>query len=141
MTLKDDKVSTEKPYAFDDVKALDIHHLSYDWTYDFQVSKPNVEEFVEYADKRYKLYQAARQYLVDSGQEASVDMFAVKDIELMHDTADKMRVNTVLASAANSGGRRPMQRTVSLDDDYNVDMKLAIQATVESTMQFGDNDI
>lgn len=141
MTLKDDNVSTEKPYAFDDVKALDIHHLSYDWTYDFQVSKPNVEEFVEYADKRYKLYQAARQYLVDSGQEASVDMFAVKDIELMHDTADKMRVNTVLTSAVNNGGRRPMQRTVSLDDDYNADMKLAIQATVESTMQFGDNDI
>lgn len=141
MTLKDDNVSTEKPYAFDDVKALDIHHLSYDWTYDFQVSKPNVEEFVEYADKRYKLYQAARQYLVDSGQEASVDMFAVKDIELMHDTADKMRVNTVLISAANNGGRRPMQKTVSLDDDYNADMKLAIQATVESTMQFGDNDI
>ena len=141
MTFKDDEVSTEKPYVFDDVKALDIHHLSYDWTYDFQVSKPNVEEFIEYADKRYKLYQDARQYLVNSGQDAFVDMFAVKDIELMHDTADKMRVNTTLESAASGGGHRPMQRTVSLDDDYNVDMKLAIQATVESTMQFGDNAI
>ena len=68
LTMDDNGVSTKKPYDFNDVKALDLHHLGFDFPYDAQVSKSNADVFVETAYKRFALYQDAKDYLIRSHQ-------------------------------------------------------------------------
>lgn len=55
-------------YDFDDVKAYDIHHMLYDFTYDFRISMPNIDNFVNMSNKRYEAYQKALDYLDATGQ-------------------------------------------------------------------------
>lgn len=126
-------VSTKKPFEFDDVKALDIHHLGYDWSYDIQVSQPNVEAFIEVADRRYELYRAACSYLESTGQELSLSQLPQKDVTAMKETADRMRTQPVLVSSRpNEQGTKRMARTVSLDTDYDSVIRDAIHQTVQS---------
>lgn len=138
LTLTEDEaglhVSTEKPYAFDDVKALDVHHLGYDFAYDVMVSKRNVDSFVEAADMRYELYQDAMDYLRASGQEEAVDSFPGRDVQVMKELADRMRSTGVLESDLKSAadGTKRRSRTFTLDRDFDTDMKLAVKMTVQS---------
>ena len=69
-------------YEFQDVKALDLHHLLYDFPYDFPISAENVDKFLEMADKRYDSYQKARVYLEGSGQVATLGSLPGMDIEV-----------------------------------------------------------
>lgn len=41
-------ISRKKMYSFDEVKALDLHHLGYDFPYDVGISKRNVDVFVKW---------------------------------------------------------------------------------------------
>lgn len=137
LTLDSKGVSTKKPYEFDSVKSLDLHHLAYDFPYDAHVSKRNVDLFVEMADRRYTVFQKAKQYLVNSGQPEGLANFDERDIVLMKDVADKMRMTPVIETrkSAQSGGKRHNGRTVSLDGDYTKDMELAVKSIVQ-TVQF-----
>ena len=138
LSLDDKGVSRKKPYEFDEVKALDLHHLGYDWTYDIDVSRPNVEEFISYANKRHELFRGAKNYLEASGQSAQVVGLPEVDIKIMKELADKMTVNPVLSSNVSGGGSKPRRKTVRLDADYTKNIKLAVEATTHSTMQFSD---
>lgn len=139
LTLDEKGVSNKKPYEFYEVKALDIHHLSYDFPADFPISKINVDEFIEAADKRYELFAKAKAYLDASGQSDAIESFAHADIQLMKDTADKMRINPVMTVAKPvSSGRKRNSKTVKLDIDYTHDMKMAINETIQ-TLQMGES--
>lgn len=130
-------ISQKKPYEFDDVKALDIHHLGYDFVTDIAVSKVNIDTFVEATEKRYELYQKAKAYLDQSGQSVAAEELPGKDVQLMKDVADRLRVDGRLTSqvpAASAGGRN---KTVRLDMAYQADIDLAIRASVETTLQLG----
>lgn len=131
-------VSTKKPYDFDAVKALDIHHLVYDFPDDARVSKPNVDEFVAAANKRYELFQDAKRYLVLSGQADAVDQFPEKDIDLMKRVADRMQEHPLLSAARPDTGSHRRIRTVPLGADYQKDMELAVMSTVQSTLTYED---
>ena len=141
MTLESDetgaRVSRTPPYSFDTVKALDLHHMGYDFNYDVNVSKPNIDEFVDAANMRYALFQGAKEYLVRSGQEAGLQGLPERDINLMKDMADRLAENPVLLTDRPSTGRQSRGRTVRLDVDYRRDMDLVIRSTVES-IQFGE---
>lgn len=130
-------VSREKPYSFDEVKALDIHHLGYDFAYDVLVSKRNIDAFTEAADTRYELYQNAMQYLRNSGQYAAVDTYPRKDVLAMKELADKMRETGVMKSelkdSAQYSERR--SRTFSLDHDFEDNMRMAVKAAVQSVQE------
>lgn len=140
LTLDDHGVSREKPYDFDSVKALDLHHLGYDFPYAFDVSKKNVDAFVEAAGKRFEAYQGAKQYLMGTGQEYALSALPGTDIQVMKDLADRMSSQpTMMPAQGDPTGRRGRGKTVRLDTDYTKDMKLAVKATVQS-VQF-DNEI
>lgn len=132
MTMDAKGVSLKKPYAFDDVKALDIHHLSYDFAYDIDISKPNADEFISTANTRYDLFIKAKSYLDSSGQSDMVNLLPESDVTLMKEVADKMTVKPVLEVVRPVDGGKHIAKTIPLDADYNKDMKLAIKATVET---------
>lgn len=123
-------VSTKKPYAFDDVKALDIHHLGYDWSYDTDIAVINANEFIDTADERYRRFQAAKQYLVTSGQEAALSQLPEKDVMYMHEVADSMRLKPVLKSAVSGSGEKRRNKTVRLDRDFTTEIRSAIHDVV-----------
>lgn len=132
MTLNDKGVSTKKPYEFHEVKALDIHHLGYDFSHDISVSKLNADEFIETANKRYELFSQTKAYLKSSGQGDMVSILPEADVELMKEVADKMTINPVLVVNKPSGGKIYSTKTVPLDMNYEHDMKLAVKSTVQS---------
>jgi hypothetical protein len=125
-------VKKEEGYAFREVKALDLHHLSYDWTYDVPISKFNADNFIEAANERHSKYQSACDYLRDSGQEYMIETFQNKDIQVMKELADRMATKPILEQNKASAELKHNSKTVKLDQDYNKDMKLAVKLTVQS---------
>ena len=85
---KDEKIVHKIDHAFDDVKALDLHHMAYDFAYDARISRRNVDAFLDAANARYDAFLKARDYLERSGQSNTVDVFDVKDIEAQHKLAE-----------------------------------------------------
>ena len=120
------------------MKALDIHHMAYDFAHDVPVSMINVRRFAEEANRRFDLYQQASDYLKRSGQSDRIDYLPGRDIVLMKETADKLSGTGMLVSstAAATGGRRAA-RTTSLDVDYTQSMQDAVKRAV-SGLSFGE---
>lgn len=132
------KISKAKSFLFDDVKALDLHHLGYDFPYDAPVSKVNVDRFVEMTDIRYDAFCGAYDYLMDSGQGDAVKDIPMRDIVIMKEMSDMMRSRPVITSSkADSSGKRHKGKTVSLDTNYDKDIETVIRATVQS-VSFGE---
>ena len=125
-------VKKQDLYDFSKVKALDLHHLSYDWTYDVLISRANLEPFVQQATERWEKYQGACQYLRGSGQEYMIDSFSNRDISSMKELADKMNQSPVLETNKVSSQLKHNGKTVPLGIDYNRDMSLAVKMTVQS---------
>lgn len=120
-------------HDFNEVKALDLHHMGYDFTYDISISKPNVETFIETAEKRLSLYMGAREYLELSGQADKISVLPEKDVFAMAETAGGLRTQAVLPSSRpSSGGKSHAGRTVRLDANYRRTIDMAIKSTVQS---------
>lgn len=116
----EDSVSQGLAYDFDDVKAYDLHHMAYDFTYDFKIAIPNINNFVEMANKRYELYQKAAQYLESTGQDTALDgIISVTDIMMAKQLADEFRQtdNTYHTKYDNSDLAKMNSATIRLDND------------------------
>lgn len=139
MSLDETGVSKQTPYAFSEVKALDLHHLSYDFPEDFPISKSNLDIFTEAADERYRLYQNAKLYLMSSGQEAAISQLPEVDIRIMKDFADRMRVNPVM-KVVHPEAKEFLRKgkTVSLDMDYTQNINETVKSIVQDR-QFGED--
>lgn len=127
-------VEKDIKYPFDDVKALDLHHLTFDFGYDADISKPNLDAFIQAADRRCELFEKAAEYLNASGQGDAIGNFPVNDIRKMREMADTLRSSGRLPSAvaayqAQAGVRRN-EATTSLDTDYNEIMEDAVRRRV-----------
>lgn len=129
------RVSTEKPYKFDEVKALDIHHLGYDFSHDIEISKVNIDAFIEAADRRSELYEGVKQYLSATGQEGALQGLPGPDIALMKDMADRLRHESVLPAVRPTGGKGHGGRTVELGTDLDESISLAVRNTLD-TVEF-----
>lgn len=94
MLFDEDKGSVTQGlvHDFDKVKAYDLHHMSYDYTYDFKIASENVDNFVEMANKRYDAWQKAAAYLMATGQDDALDgIVSSADIQAAKDLADEYR--------------------------------------------------
>lgn len=130
------KVKKGSKYDFELVKALDIHHLGYDFPIDVHVSRVNVERFVSVANKRYELMQGARNYLINSGQSHGVGLLPVRDVENMKMLADKIQVNPVIIKQPLlSSSSRKSGRTFRLDNDVKKDMDFAVRLAVDTQIE------
>ena len=136
MKLSDDnEIINETPHSFEDVKALDIHHLLYDFPYDFPISSSNTDKFVECADKRYELFQKAKEYLEKSGQSDTLKTFPVADIELQKSTANRFRGDSTLHTKRDvSAERKKATKTVRIDYDFYVHQEEEIKNMIKNTI-------
>ena len=131
-------ITRKKMYAFDDVKALDLHHLGYDFPYDARISNNNINKFADMATERYDLFLKAREYMIKTNQ--PVSELPESDIMFMKDYADKLRVSPSLNQNTGESGQKHRHRTVALGKDYSIDMKSIISSTVKS-IQFDDSEM
>ena len=116
---EDGRPSQAPEYAFDDVKALDLHHLFYDFPYDFDVSYRNMQAFTAMADRRRAAFEAAKEYLEATGQADALADMPAADVEAQARAADQFRDNPILASRREKPGqRRKMGRTIRIDNPY-----------------------
>lgn len=131
-------VIQKKRYPFADVKALDLHHMGYDFPYDMQISKLNVDRFQEQANRRYDAFQRAKEYLVRSGQTEALKVLPEKDIVFMKQYADKLTDQTELRTERPEDGRKHRGPTVRLGRNYLRDMKTVVESTIRAA-QLGED--
>ena len=137
LSLDENGISRKKPYDFEDVKALDLHHLRYDFPNDFPISMRYCNQFISTADKRFDLFQGAKDYLVRSGQGASLSLLDEKDIIAMKRLADSLRTEPVVHTATlpvsgDGNLKHKKGKTIQIDIDYTKDMKNAVKDVLEA---------
>lgn len=131
-------VIRKKLYEFDDVKALDLHHLGYDFPYDCRVSKINVDRFKNMANLRYHAFQNAKNYLLMSGQGESVHLLPESDILFMKQYADSLVGTVNIQNIRPKDGKLNRNFTVRLGHDYMTNMETVVKSMVHS-VQMGDD--
>ena len=109
----------ELMWEFDEVKALDMHHLRYDFARDVPVSENNIDVFVNAAMMRKQYLDGAVYFLKASGQEFLIKELPVTDVDSAVALAEKMRGQDVLESARRDGvSMKHRTHTITLDADY-----------------------
>lgn len=132
-------VTRSKQYPFDEVKSLDLHHLGYDFPYDAQISKRNVDLFTTAANRRYELFQGAKQYLERTNQHDALQELDEKDVMQMKAFADSLQRGVAeVVSKKSKGKQKHDGLTIPLDRDYTISVRMrdAVQAVVHSTHVF-----
>jgi hypothetical protein len=86
-------------YDFDEVKALDLHHLGYDFFSDVTVGAQARTAFITEAGQRRRFLIAAMAYLDDSGQSRAIADLPVDDVAAM------TKLVSQLTRSADSAGR------------------------------------
>lgn len=123
------------PYAFDDVKALDLHHLMYDFPYDLSVSNMNVDAFTNMADKRRSAFEKAKEYLENSGQGDMVAEFPQSDISLQASVADRFRTDgTLYSRRSGEKSQQKQSKTIRLDYESQAERELHIKEVIRDTI-------
>jgi len=124
------------PYDFEDVKALDLHHLDYDFLYDADISVGNVSKFVNAANERYELFKPVEEYLRKTDQIDQLRDFAGVDIEKMKQYADEMKLTPVLKSKINEAGViEKAHNTVDLSRDLEKELQDVIQHIMKENVE------
>lgn len=86
-------------WDFNEVKALDLHHLGFDFFNDVTVGPRALRSFTDHARDRRRLLEGAMQYLDASGQATAIADLPVDDVAAMVSTANQ------LTRAADRSGR------------------------------------
>ena len=129
-------VVRRKLYPFEDVKALDLHHITYDFATDVPVSKPYLDEFVKMANERYDAFQKAKLYLEGTGQHTELESLPEQDVMVMKEYADRFGTTGILPSSRKAGSQFRQSRTVRLGKNYEKDLQMAVRAAVASMPSF-----
>lgn len=129
-------VICRKLYPFEDVKALDLHHITYDFATDVPVSKPYLDEFVKMANERYDAFQKAKLYLEGTGQHTELESLPEQDVMVMKEYADRFGTTGILPSSRKAGSQFRQSRTVRLGKNYEKDLPMAVHAAVASMPSF-----
>lgn len=135
MSFDGDVVKYEPKYPFIAVRALDLHHLTYDFSYDFRIDYACVRSFVDTANERYALFEKAKDYLASTGQGDMIENFDVDDIEIMKKYADQFSGKPIYTSKIGTGDPIKRTKTVPLDVDYNYTIQTAIEASIVTTRE------
>lgn len=116
-------------YDFNDVKALDLHHMGYDSATDMRVSNNNADVFIKAARRRQELAQGAVDYLVLTGQSSELANIDLYDIRIMNKTADKLDKKPEIVSERADERQQPLAvKTVRLS--RNFDLSVPIQQSL-----------
>lgn len=139
MHLQDNEVVHGPKYNFEEVKALDIHHLGYDFQKDVPISDRNVENFRKQTEKRYTAFIRAKEYLERSGQGNTIFQLPQKDIEMMNKISQSLDKKKIVESEIIKDiEETPRSKTVQISEQYTKDLELSIQATIQALQMEDD---
>lgn len=101
------RVSAGAEFDFEDVKALDLHHMRFDFARDVEVGARGRAGFQQWAHRRQEALSDAVAYLERSGQSAAVEELPVRDIGQMMKLAATFEAGgTELPSEVSALARR-----------------------------------
>lgn len=122
-------------YDFDDVKALDLHHLDYDFPYDAEVSRPNIERFVEATERRSALLDDAVSYLESTGQADLIEDLPVDDVTMMRAKAQSILETSSLTGFSEvSEGISRAHPTVEINSELDNTLRNMIRESVQISL-------
>lgn len=120
-------------YEFDDVKAVDVHDLGYDFPTDVAISKGNVDVFLSVARRRIGAYDAAMSYLRGTGQAGIVRyVMPVADVTAMRKCAESISSTMRVESLRPQSAQLRHTHTVSLDYELDGDLRQAVTRHAKS---------
>ncbi len=128
LILDEKGIRRETRYPFSEVRALDLHHLAYDFEEDFRLSKVCKQQFLAAANRRYQTFQDAKAYLVQTGQETSLRQFPEQDILVMKSVMDQYQSSDLFVSRRKNLSVRPYSATISLDVPVEQQLRSEVQA-------------
>ena len=121
----------EVQHPFDEVKALDLHKLGYDFPGGVDVSAPNVKVFIECAQDRKDALDDAIDYFRASGQGDAVSALPVEDVEDMWAFAQQLVVGGGAVGTARVGaGGVEHIRTVEISENFEQDTRRRVLSQV-----------
>lgn len=140
------KIVPGAEYPFEDVKALDLHNMRYDFSSDVQVGANARKTFVQSARSRKRHLNKAAAYLRATGQlELLEDLPStdVSNMNVMADTLSKQGRKAMLPSAVASLQREReilrRSRTVTLDQGLAQKVLMQVDAaTLSSSVEIDD---
>lgn len=133
LQLKGDHIERGPKYDFSEVKALDLHHLGYDFPEDVSISGKNVERFIRQTKERYEAYIGAKEYLERSGQGDTIFHLPNKDIEIMQEIACQLEEKQIIRSKIpNEIEQAKRLKTVEIREEYARNLKLSVQSTIQT---------
>lgn len=125
------RIVKDSPYSFDEIKALDLHELGYDFGSDVRVSKGNIDTFLESAQERIGAFDAALAYLQATGQSQFIDyILPVEDVANMRRFASEIARTGVLVSERPESAKLRHTHTISLDVSLNDDLERAVKTSI-----------
>ena len=151
---KEHKIERGLQYDFEDVKAYDLHHLTYDFTYDFPIAMVNVNNFIEISDKRFAALKKAEKYLESTHQEGMLNACDPADVYMAKKMADTYRgSNNVYHTKYDDKELKKYDtKTIRMDDEiyrqlsgpnmirrlhdimYETDVQTEVETTDETTV-------
>ena len=116
MLDKNNNIVKGSEYAFEDVRSLDLHKMRYDFRDSFHITDDALYRFVDMAKSRMNSWQAAKDYLVRSGQQQTVVSFPESDIVSQSSFAGSIERDGMFRS-----GREEILRTRRTADIVRID--------------------
>lgn len=117
-------------HSFEESKMADLHHLEQDWGQDTRISAGYIEQFKKLAYERYDAFVLAKDYLEKTGQRDYIGELPEKDVFEMKAFADKFSSNGVLRRTDSGAKELKRVQTVTLEEDYELELLHEIKATV-----------
>ncbi|HEU5223073.1 MAG TPA: relaxase MobL [Candidatus Lumbricidophila sp.] len=94
-------------FPFEEVKALDLHHMRFDFARDVEVGTRSRRSFMGWAKRRATALRDALRYLRGTGQDAEIASLPVQDIDQMQRLAQSFEAgSTALPSEVSALAQR-----------------------------------
>lgn len=120
-------------YDFDDVKALDLHHMSKDFPTARHVSPNNVDAFVRTTNERVAKLQSAIEYFRSTGQGKLAEELPIDDCIRMSVLSQELSETAVLESSRGvSNGIVEHLTSIPLDSDFEHDLRNEVRGIITS---------
>ena len=135
LDMKDDKITDNLKYDFDDVKYLDIHHMLFDFDNGFSVSLNNINKFRDVANTRFKLVNKAVEYLQQSYQDEDFsNLLPLRDINAMKKMSDKLYINPYVEKPKLSKDMIKSAKSKKISK-LDVDVERTIRTTIKTMIE------
>ena len=122
-------------HPFNEVKALDLHHLAFDFPYNAPVSAINIARFVDHSAQRQAALDAALSYLESTGQGDFASELPVADVRAATELAQSLPSSGVLTSRRAAAAMRRSAYTFPLDESYGREILSAVEDIVREAAE------